>query len=104
MNCFLNSNKATKDWEFLVVPDTVGTITIPDISLYSELLFVFTFGSDQIIESVVITRGYFCANTNRQVIMHDSRNSQAGIVQYLSNTSVSFSTSHANWTIRLYGR
>lgn len=101
----LNDNKANKDWKYLTwLHTTSGTHIIQDISSYSELLFMFTYGSDQIMESAVIPREYFCANTSRQVIMHDSKSSQTGTVQYLSNTSVSFNSSNTNWSIYVYAR
>ena len=79
----LYSNKAKKDWKYLTwLHTTNGIHTIPDISLYSELLFMLTFGSDQIMEGIIVPKEYFCANTSRQVIISDSSNGQKCVVQY----------------------
>lgn len=94
----LNSNLS---WESILSnKSSVGTYTVSTIASAREILILFGF-SNQTQASIVIPYSKF--SNGADVVIRDSHNSQYGIINFVSNTSIKISEiSNASWVINVY--
>ena len=79
---------------------SVGTYTVSTIASAREILILFGF-SNQTQASIVIPYSRF--SNGAGVVIRDSHNSQYGIINFVSNTSIKISEiSNASWVINVY--
>lgn len=94
----LNSNLSWKS--VLSNKSSVGTYTVSTIASAREILILFGF-SNQTQASIVIPYSRF--SNGADVLIRDSHNSQYGMINFVSNTSIKISEiSNASWVINVY--